>query len=213
MENVVAKPMNELAVRNAKYAAECTELHLANKNISLLADRVNNNDQNEFDRFVNLEVLWCNNNKLTRLEGLDMNFRLKHIYAQNNKIATLKVHQLILISFPSFSPPFRLMVLIPSNMCSVFVCYFFLFKMYIFSVQDSSISEMTFLHTLNLSSNNLTDLKATLEVLQRRKHLKELNLNDNPIAEEKVRRRENTLFGCFCPHTRTPHIMKRLFAS
>jgi hypothetical protein len=110
MENVVAKPMNELAVRNAKYAAECTELHLANKNISLLADRVNNNDQNEFDRFVNLEVLWCNNNKLTRLEGLDMNFRLKHIYAQNNKIATLKVHQVILVPL-LFSSPFRLTVL------------------------------------------------------------------------------------------------------
>jgi len=33
---VLAKPMNELAVRNAKYAGECTELHLGARNISAL---------------------------------------------------------------------------------------------------------------------------------------------------------------------------------
>jgi hypothetical protein len=36
--HVVAAPMNELAVRNAKYAGECTELHLGKRNISVLAD-------------------------------------------------------------------------------------------------------------------------------------------------------------------------------
>jgi Leucine-rich repeat (LRR) protein len=72
---------------------------------------------------------------------------------------------------------------------------------------------MTFLHTLNLSSNNLTDLKATLDVLQRRKHLKELNLNDNPIAEEKVRREGEHFIWLFLPlhnpstatHSHTSH--------
>jgi hypothetical protein len=138
-EYVVAKPMNELAVRNAKYAGECTELHLANRNISALADRTVN-EHNEFDRFVNLECLWVNNNYLTRLDGLDMNFRIKHIYAHKNKIDSLK---------------------------------------------DSSIGVMTFLHTLNLADNRLSDLKLTLDTLQRQHHLKELNLNGNPIAEEK----------------------------
>ena len=38
--DVVAQPMAELAVRNAKYARECVELHLANRGLTHLADRV-----------------------------------------------------------------------------------------------------------------------------------------------------------------------------
>ena len=51
----VAKPMNELAVQNAKYAAECTELHLAKRGITMLWDR-DSFGKNEFERFINLEV-------------------------------------------------------------------------------------------------------------------------------------------------------------
>ena len=47
--------MNELAVRNAKYAGECVELHLAKRNISVLADRFSH-EKNQFERFVNLEA-------------------------------------------------------------------------------------------------------------------------------------------------------------
>jgi len=86
----VAKPMNELAVQNAKYAAECTELHLAKRGITMLWDR-DSFGKNEFERFINLEVLWCNDNQLIRLDGLDSNFRMKMLFAHNNKITSIKV--------------------------------------------------------------------------------------------------------------------------
>ena len=81
-----------------------------------------------------------NGNRLTRLDGLDSNFRLKVLFAHDNKIATLK---------------------------------------------DSSVGSMTFLNTLNLSGNRLSDFKLTLEVLGRQMHLHDLDLSGNPIAEEK----------------------------
>lgn len=53
--HVVSNPRAELAVDNAKYVKACTELHLAKRNIEFLWG---------FDRFVNLEVLWLNGNKV-----------------------------------------------------------------------------------------------------------------------------------------------------
>jgi len=44
----------------------------------------------KFENFPNLEVLWLNDNKLESLEGLNTNFRIKHIYLQNNKLKTLE---------------------------------------------------------------------------------------------------------------------------
>ena len=54
--HVVSNPRAELAVDNAKYVKACTELHLAKRNIEFLWG---------FDRFVNLEVLWLNGNKVS----------------------------------------------------------------------------------------------------------------------------------------------------
>jgi len=39
---------------------------------------------------VNLENLWVNDNKLSAITGLDANFRIKSLYAQNNGICTLR---------------------------------------------------------------------------------------------------------------------------
>ena len=77
MDGVAANPFGELAVRNQKYASNCTELHLANRNIGWLQG---------FDRFVNLEVLWLNDNKLRKLNGLEKNFRLRALHAHNNQV-------------------------------------------------------------------------------------------------------------------------------
>jgi hypothetical protein len=47
--------------------------------------------RNDFEGFTSLEVLWINDNRLAKLDGLDANFRVKSIYAANNRISTLKV--------------------------------------------------------------------------------------------------------------------------
>ena len=39
---------------------------------------------------MNLENLWVNDNKLSAITGLDANFRIKALYAQNNGICTLR---------------------------------------------------------------------------------------------------------------------------
>mmetsp|Transcript_9498 Transcript_9498/g.12434 ORF Transcript_9498/g.12434 Transcript_9498/m.12434 type:complete len:686 (-) Transcript_9498:284-2341(-) len=78
---VVSDPMAELPIRNAKYAKNCTELHLGNKSLTVL---------DGFEPFVSLEVLWLNNNQLTNLGGLESNFRIKKLYAHENSITNLK---------------------------------------------------------------------------------------------------------------------------
>mmetsp|Transcript_13357 Transcript_13357/g.46215 ORF Transcript_13357/g.46215 Transcript_13357/m.46215 type:complete len:342 (+) Transcript_13357:94-1119(+) len=67
--------------RNAKYVKECTELHLGNKGFERLEG---------FERLTNLEVLWVNGNKLQRVANLDDNFRIRRLYAMDNRISTLK---------------------------------------------------------------------------------------------------------------------------
>ena len=46
-------------------------------------------DREAMARFKTLEVLWLNDNKLNKLKGLEDNFRLKHLYLHNNRIASL----------------------------------------------------------------------------------------------------------------------------
>jgi hypothetical protein len=52
---VVAQPLNELPVVNAKQVRDTVELHLGSRGLQMLWD---------FDRFVNLETLWINQNKV-----------------------------------------------------------------------------------------------------------------------------------------------------
>lgn len=46
-------------------------------------------DREALGRFKTLEVMWLNDNKLSKLKGLEDNFRLKHLYLHNNRIASL----------------------------------------------------------------------------------------------------------------------------
>ncbi len=39
---------------------------------------------------MNLEVIWLNQNQLTKIQNLDNNFRVKQLYLQDNKIRTLE---------------------------------------------------------------------------------------------------------------------------
>lgn len=48
-------PHAELPIKNYKYVKNCTELYLAQRGIQQIAN---------FDGFVNLEVLWINNNEV-----------------------------------------------------------------------------------------------------------------------------------------------------
>jgi len=74
-------PHAELPVKNHKYVKNCTELYLAKRGIQQLA---------HFEAFVNLEVLWINENLLTKLDGLDTCFRIKQLLAHNNHIQSLE---------------------------------------------------------------------------------------------------------------------------
>lgn len=55
-------------------------MHLGDRKATILVN---------FNNFPNLEILWLNNNHLTTLKGLEKNFRLKHLFLQNNKIKTI----------------------------------------------------------------------------------------------------------------------------
>lgn len=80
MNEVLSDPYNELPIKSAKYAALCTELHLANKNITNLVD---------FNTFINLDTLWLNNNRLQSLDGLEDNFRIKSLYLHGNRFKSI----------------------------------------------------------------------------------------------------------------------------
>ena len=46
-------------------------------------------DGEAMGRYPNIQTLWLNGNRLTKLQGLDLSFRLKHLFLQNNAITTL----------------------------------------------------------------------------------------------------------------------------
>ena len=87
---VVSDPYGELPMRNDKYAALCTELHLGYKKITQLSG---------FHAFVNLSTLWLNNNRLTVLEGLDSNIRLRNLHVHCNRIRKLGGSSLVEMKF------------------------------------------------------------------------------------------------------------------
>ena len=61
------------------YRKNLTEMHAGGRGVEKL-------DTWQMQRFPNLEVLWLNDNKISKLQGLEYNFRLKHLYLQNNSI-------------------------------------------------------------------------------------------------------------------------------
>eukprot|EP01083_Nonionella_stella_P213265 769352_1 len=81
VHNIVSDPYSQLAVKNAKQAGNCTEMHLASRNIECLGG---------FERFVNLRVLYLNGNRLTNFTNCDSLIRLKGLFLQENKLTTLK---------------------------------------------------------------------------------------------------------------------------
>jgi len=83
---VISDPWSVLPIKNAKCARGTSEVHLSDRNIEVLGN---------FQSFPNLEVLWLNNNKaistqLRRIDNLDLNFRIKHLFCENNRIHTLE---------------------------------------------------------------------------------------------------------------------------
>ena len=59
--------------RSAKMAKNTVEVYTANKNAEGLAW------WSEWESFPNLEILWINNNNLTKIENLKANFRIKEV--------------------------------------------------------------------------------------------------------------------------------------
>jgi hypothetical protein len=74
-------PYRCIPKRNQKYASECTEVYLSD----LKGEKVSEN----FKRFPNLEVIWFNGNRLSRIENLEENFRIKEVYVQDNMLVSL----------------------------------------------------------------------------------------------------------------------------
>jgi hypothetical protein len=81
---IQADPYKELPIKTAKAAGNCEELYLAGRSIHELGD---------FSNFVSLECLWLNDNNLTDISGLDLNFRIKILYLNGNKISELLPEQ------------------------------------------------------------------------------------------------------------------------
>lgn len=78
---VLSDPYACLPIANDKNAGEMREIHLAGRGIQRL---------HNLQAFVSLDCLWLNNNRLTSLDGLEANFRLKLIYLHNNELVRLQ---------------------------------------------------------------------------------------------------------------------------
>lgn len=70
-EEKVGDPWTILPIKNKKNARECVEIHFSDRGLT---------DLTSFSDFPNLEVIWLNNNKLKNLDGIETNFRIKHVY-------------------------------------------------------------------------------------------------------------------------------------
>jgi Leucine-rich repeat (LRR) protein len=159
---VVSNPLSELPVVNAKQIKNTTELHLGSRGLEVLWG---------FELFVNLEVLWINNNKvmilvilmfshdaltahavlmlllfsqLTDLLNLDACVRLQHLVAQGNRI--------------------RYAICVSS--CGKRAHCTFLLLRWRRTLVDSSLQFMKFLRILDVSNNAIADLNATLDALK-----------------------------------------------
>ena len=92
----VGNPWSILPIKNKKYAKDLVEVHLSDRSLSSLE---------KFDQFPNLEVIWLNNNSVSKtfvaltlihllqLQNLDdiaSNFRVKEVYCQNNQLSNIE---------------------------------------------------------------------------------------------------------------------------
>lgn len=78
----ILNPWTCLPVKNEKYAKECTEVYLCGKGANQIST--------EFRRFPSLEVLWFNQNRLTRFDNMEANFRVQEVYVEHNRLVSLK---------------------------------------------------------------------------------------------------------------------------
>lgn len=74
-------PYSCLPKRNQKYASECVELFLSDRGANVVGKA--------FKHFANVEVVWLNGNRLSRIDNLEENFRIKEVYAQDNMLVSL----------------------------------------------------------------------------------------------------------------------------
>mmetsp|Transcript_1852 Transcript_1852/g.4684 ORF Transcript_1852/g.4684 Transcript_1852/m.4684 type:complete len:486 (-) Transcript_1852:67-1524(-) len=80
-ERIELDPYQCLVKKNQKYANDCSEVYLAKHGATHLSDN--------FRNFPNLEVLWFNGNRLSRIEHLETNFRLREVFIQDNMLVSL----------------------------------------------------------------------------------------------------------------------------
>lgn len=78
---IVLDPYQCIAKRNRKYASECSEVHLTDLGGEEMSEK--------FAHFQSLEVVWLSGNRLSRIEHLDSNFRIREIFIENNRLVSL----------------------------------------------------------------------------------------------------------------------------
>jgi len=78
----ILNPWSCVAIKNEKYAKQCVEVFLSGKGAVEIST--------EFRHFPSLEVVWFNNNRLTELRNLEVNFRIQEVYVENNRLVSLK---------------------------------------------------------------------------------------------------------------------------
>lgn len=77
---IVGDAYDVIPIKDRKCARETVEVYMGRRGIQKLA---------RFEDFLNLEVVWLNDNNLKAVTGLDKNFRIKELYLHNNRLKTL----------------------------------------------------------------------------------------------------------------------------
>jgi non-ribosomal peptide synthetase component F len=80
--DVYSQPYEELSIKNDKYAGLCQELHLGSHGIDYIRD---------FEKFISLNTLWLNHNKIKNIIGLEQNFRIQKLYMHGNRLKKLNL--------------------------------------------------------------------------------------------------------------------------
>ncbi|XP_078284976.1 leucine-rich repeat-containing protein 72 isoform X2 [Rhinoraja longicauda] len=124
---------NELKHYKIKRKTDVIELYLAEEGLTEVPD---------LSRFKQLQYLWLNHNKIKRINSLKMNWCLKELYLQNNLILDL----------------------------------------------TGSLKHLTSLQILLLHNNRLTQVEKTVTELKKMTWLHTLNVFNNPLTQDKYYR-------------------------